>query len=141
MTTIPQNEVTQADLIEWENLSKELSRIKAAEMLLRTKIYKGLFAEPKEGVNSVPLANNYELKADRKISRSIDEAAMNANIEQLSAVGVILRDIVKFEPQLILSNYRKLTAEQLQVVDQFVESKDGAPSLKIVLPAKAKKGE
>lgn len=134
MTVIPQNKVTQADLIEWERLSTELSRIKAAEMLLRTKIYKGFFINPKEGVNTIPLSNNYELKADRKINRSIDEAAMNANMERLATVGVVLKDLVEFKPSLVLKTYRGLTDAQLEIVDQFVESKDGSPSMRIVLP-------
>ena len=58
MTQVPENEVSQADINKWYELQAQLKSIKASEMLLRTKIYKGLFKDPVEGTNTIPLAEN-----------------------------------------------------------------------------------
>lgn len=147
MTTIPENEVTQADLSEWYRLKDQLASVKAAEMLLRTKIYKGLFKDPKEGTNSLPLAEGWVIKAKRVINRDIDLASLNVNsivdpatqMSRLSSHGIHPEQLVKWKPELVTVAYRALTAEQMEIFNECLTIKDGSPSIEIVLPAKAKK--
>ena len=149
MTTIPENKVTQADLAEWYRLKDELNRVKTAEMLLRTKIYSGLFKAPEEGTNTLPLADGWVIKAKRVIQRDIDLAALNVNalvdpatnMSRLTASGIHPEQLVKWKPELVLRAYRTLTAEQMTVFNECLVIKDGSPSLEIVLPASAKKAE
>ena len=147
MVTVPENTVTQADLAEWYRLKDELNRIKTAEMLLRTKIYKGLFKEPEEGTNTLPLADGWVIKAKRVIQRDVDIAALNVNgaidpathMSRLTANGIHPEQLVKWKPELITKAYRMLTAEQMAIFNECLVIKDGSPSLEIVLPASAKK--
>jgi len=147
MTAVPENTVTQKDLEEWFKLQDQLKKIKASEMLLRTKIYKGLFVEPKEGTNSLPLAEGWVLKAKRTISRDIDQAALSVNslvdpatqMSRLSANGIHPESLIKWKPELVLANYRTLTEEQQAIFNECLVIKDGSPALEIVLPAKNKK--
>lgn len=145
MTAIPENQVTQKDLEDWYKLQDELRKIKAAEMLLRQKIYKGLFKEPVEGTNSIPLGAGWVIKAKRVINRDIDLASLQVNsaVEEatkqsrLSLAGITVEKLIKWKPELVTKEYRNLTEEQVKIFDECLIIKDGSPGLEIVLPAKA----
>ena len=145
MTQVPENEVTQADINKWYELQAQLKSIKASEMLLRTKIYKGLFKDPKEGTNTIPLAEGWVMKAERVIRRDIDVAALTINSanpelgpSRLELAGINVASLVKWKPELVLKNYRELTDEQKLIFNDCLVIKDGSPALEIVLPAKNK---
>ena len=145
MTQVPENEVTQADINKWYELQAQLKSIKASEMLLRTKIYKGLFKDPKEGTNTIPLAEGWVMKARRVIQRDIDIAALTINSanpelgpSRLELAGINVASLVKWKPELVLKNYRELTDEQKLIFNDCLVIKDGSPALEIVLPAKNK---
>ena len=145
MTQVPENEVTQADINKWYELQAQLKSIKASEMLLRTKIYKGLFKDPVEGTNTIPLAGGWVMKAKRVIQRDIDVAALTINSanpelgpSRLELAGINVASLVKWKPELVLKNYRELTDEQKLIFNDCLVIKDGSPALEIVLPAKNK---
>lgn len=140
MTLIPQNPVSQADLTEWYNIQAELKRLKAAESVLRSKIYKGLFPNAIEGTNSHPLDGGYVLKAVRKVERKIDVAAFKAlrAEEDSDFTNLPLDALVVYKPEVVMRAYRALSDEQRHLFDQALTIKDGSPSLEIVLPASAK---
>ena len=145
MTQVPENEVTQADINKWYELQAQLKSIKASEMLLRTKIYKGLFKDPVEGTNTIPLAEGWVMKAERVIRRDIDVAALTINSanpelgpSRLELAGINVASLVKWKPELVLKNYRELTDEQKLIFNDCLVIKDGSPALEIVLPAKNK---
>lgn len=147
MVAVPENTVTQEDLTKWYELQQQLAAVKASEMLLRTKIYKGLFVEPKEGTNSIPLSAGWVLKAKRTIQRDIDLAAFQAlatmdqetQKSKFSEAGIVPEIMIKWKPELVTKSYRALTPEQLAIFDQCLIIKDGSPALEIVLPAAAAK--
>ena len=144
MAEIPANVVTPEDMIEWKRLQEELTRIRAAEMLLRQKIYKQFFPNAEEGTNNHPLAGGWVLKGKRTISRDIDLPVLQAMAGEggpMQAVGIRAADLVEWKPTLKLKEYRTLTEEQRAVFDQALTIKDGAPGLEIVLPAKAARAQ
>jgi hypothetical protein len=149
MTAIPENTVTQKDLEEWYGLQDQLRRIKAAEILLRGKIFKGLFKNPVEGTNTLPLDGGWVIKAKRVINRDIDEASLQANVmedpnthmSRLTANGIHPQQLIRWKPELILKAYRLLSEEQVKIFDECLIIKDGSPALEIVLPASAKKDQ
>lgn len=143
MTQIPQNAVTMEDLTAWNDLQEQLRKIKASEMILRQKIWAGLFVAPVEGTNTVALGNDgWELKGVRSIDRKIQLEVLQAMAVEngpLHQAGIRAADLVEWKPELKIKEYRTLTAEQKLVFDQCLTIKDGSPQLKIVLPAKATK--
>lgn len=149
MTAIPANKVTQEDLNEWYRLSQELARIKNAEMLLRTKIFRGLFENPVEGTNKHNLAEGWVLKATHTIRRDVDMGSLQAyttqnpetNMSKLTEVGINPELLFKWKPELAVREYRKLSEEQRKVLDNVLIIKDGSPGLEIVLPASAQKAK
>lgn len=139
MSAIPANAVTQEDLETWSKLQKQLGDLKSAEMLLRIKIFKGLFPAPVEGTNSVPLGTEgWVIKAKYPISRKPDVALLTARAPELRAAGIVLEDVIRTIPELATGEYRKLTDEQRHLLDQVMEVKPGSPALEIVLPKRAK---
>lgn len=144
MTLIPENTVTPEDLTVWNDLQEQLRKIKNAEMLLRQKIWKGLFVAPVEGTNTVSLHDGWELKGVRSVDRKIDLPVLQAMAVEngvFHQAGIRAADYIEWEPKLKIAEYRTLTAEQKLVFDQALIIKDGSPQLKIVLPAKAAKAK
>ena len=139
MVQIPADEIKQSDIEEWYKLQDQLKKLKASEMLLRQRIFRGLFPNPVEGTNSYPLPENWVLKAKYPITRNVDIGSFQAMRERFAAAGVLADSLVEYKPSLVLGEYRTLTEEQRQLFDQCLEIKPGSPSLEIVLPAKAKK--
>jgi hypothetical protein len=139
MVQIPVDEIKQEDIQQWYVLQDQLKKLKASEMLLRIRIFKGLFPNPVEGTNNYPLPEQWVLKGGYKLTRNIDIGSLQAMRERFAAAGVRADSLVEYKPSLVLSEYRTLTDEQRQLFDQCLEIKPGSPSLEIVLPAKAKK--
>ena len=138
MIQIPENQVTQQDMERWYTVQEQLSKLKNEEQLLRQKIFKGMFHDPKEGTNSVDLADGFVLKGKRVINRTVDDAAFKASVEELAKNGIATDQIVKYKPELVTSEYRKLTAEQINLFDTVLIVKEGMPGLEIVKPKRAK---
>lgn len=139
MTAIPANAVTQDDLNQWSELQRQLGALKSAEMLLRIKIFKGLFPAPVEGTNSIPLGDEgWVIKAKYPINRKPDVALLTARAQELRDAGIVLEDVIRTVPELATGEYRKLTDEQRNLLDQVMEVKPGSPALEIVLPKRAK---
>jgi len=138
-TSIPNNAVSQEDLVEWYRLQEELKRIKAVEIVLRQKIFGAYFPFPTEGTNSAPLADGWVLKGKYIINREIDLGSLGAMKEQFAQAGIATDSLVQYKPSLVLKEYRKLTEEQRHLFDRALIVKPGSPTLEIVLPAKAKK--
>lgn len=136
MVQVPENTVTAEDMAEWYRLQDELKKVKAREMLLRTKIFWYFFASPVEGTNSYDLPDGYVLKGKHTINREVDPGAFQAMREQFSQAGIHPDVMVQWKPSLKLKEYHELTAEQIQLFDQCLIVKPGSPALEIVLPKK-----
>lgn len=148
MTAIPENTVTQEDLTAWYSAKKEAAAWKAKEMMLRLKIFRFYFPDPKEGTNTIVLPDTYQLKAVHGIDRKIVEEAMQAMTQRapkpeggfepciLEKAGIAPDQLIKWKPEVAITYYRTLTAEQLLVADQMLIIKPGSPALDITPPSK-----
>lgn len=139
MVQIPQNAVSAEDLAEWYRLQDELKKIKAKEMLLRTKIFGFYFPNPEEGTNNFTMPDGYVLKGKHTINREVDAGTLVALRDKFAESGISADALVQWKPSLKLKEYRELTAEQMHMFDQCLIIKPGSPALEIVLPAKTKK--
>ncbi len=130
----PVEEATQEDLNEWYRLAQELDHIKAAEMLLRKKVYATYFKAPAEGTNKTPLTAGWVLKAQCIINRKPDKALLATHKADFEAHGIPVDALIEYKPELKISEYRKLTDEQRKEFDAVLDIKEGSPQLEIVLP-------
>lgn len=136
MSKIPEDQVTQADLEAWYKADQELKALKSKEMLLRRRIFNGLFIDPKEGTNNHELGDGYVLKGKRTINREVEMSTFLAMREELPQHGITPGVIVRWKPELVVKEYRALTDEQRAFFERCLIIKDGAPGLEIVLPKK-----
>lgn len=154
---IPEDEVTAEDLKQWYLLHEQLGKLKSAEALLRGRIFKGMVKDPKEGTNTVPLndGTGAVLKAQHVINRTVDvgtldalkkaqaEAITTAAIDPSKAPNVPklpFDELIKWKPELSITKYKELTAEERLYFDQCLVIKPGSPQLEIVIPKRAAKG-
>lgn len=141
--------VTAAELAEWYALQERMRNDKATEAMLRSRIYAYFFPKAKAGEEGTEGTNNYPLndgtgavlKADRKVDRKVDEAALDAYKASSKEEGSNLpklpwNKLIRYKPELAVGEYKKLTAEERTACDQVLIIKDGSPQLEIVIPKK-----
>lgn len=155
MSELPAEQpITAADVFRWYEMQDQLDKLKKSETLLRSRLFKGLFKDPKEGVNDLRLTDLYALagmpddghvlKGTHKINRSVDKAALTANQADIREKhpGIKLDEVIEWKPELRVGVYKKLTAEEQLIVDRCLTIKPGMPELEVVLPKpRGKKGE
>lgn len=127
-----------AALLAWQEAAKVLEAAKADEMEKRLKAFGMCFIKPKEGTNTLTLGNGYELKAEYKFNYSLDKDKVDDALEKIEKLGnegtFIAERLVKWSPELSISEYRKLDKQYLDLITPVLTIKPGTPSLKIVPP-------
>lgn len=132
-------------LVKWQNAKNALDEAKRVESELRREVMETLYSfdenELREGTENVELGNGYIAKAVFKVSHKLTND-VDAALDKLDAMGeegvFIAKRLVKFEPKLSVSEYKKLAPEYRAVIDMAVVTKPSMPSFEIVAP-KAKK--
>ena len=133
-----------AKILAWEQALKALAAAKDAEAALRKEVLAEAFAfDPealREGTENFELGNGYKLKAVFKISRNLNnenEAVdkVLSKIEKAGAEGQFIAErLVKWKPELSVSEYKKLPEKFKKMIDEVVTSKEATPSLELVAP-------
>lgn len=133
-----------AKIIAWEAAVKALAAAKDAEAALRKEVLAEAFAfDPealREGTENFELGNGYKLKAVFKISRNLNnenEAVdkVLSKIEKTGPEGAFIAErLVKWKPELSVSEYKKLPEKLKKLFDEVVTSKEAMPSLELVAP-------
>lgn len=132
MVNIPDVEITNADIAQWQELQKQLADLKQKESLMRDRIVRGLFAANlKEGTNNFSLGNGYVLKGTHTITRTVDPAVLTTMWGHLKNQGVPVSALIKNKPELVKSEYSKLPEDLRHQFDQVLTIKPGSTSLKI----------
>jgi len=140
MTEVP-TAITQADIEAWYKLQQRMAEDKAAEAMLRARIFRGIFTAPTEGTNTHDLddGTGFVLKGTRVVNRKVLEDEVESYKVRMKEEGSNLPKfkfdkLIKWKPELIKSEYNKLTDEERHQFDAVLEIKDGTPSLEIVKP-------
>ena len=140
------NETANRDamIFAWEAGVKALAAAKDAEAALRKEVLAEAFAfDPealREGTENFELGNGYKLKAVFKISRNLNnenEAVdkVLSKIEKTGPEGAFIAErLVKWKPELSVSEYKKLPEKFKKLFDEVVTSKEAMPSLEMVAP-------
>lgn len=134
LPSVPNVPATQKDIERWYVVAEQMTKLKEEEMTLRKKIFGTYFQTPEEGVNILPMTDGFVMKGTYKIDRKIVEEAYKTLLLDFQKAGLPLEDLVKMEPKLSVSAYKKLDAKQQKLFDKALEIKPGAPTLEIVKP-------
>ena len=133
-----------AKILAWEAAVKALAAAKDAEAALRKEVLAEAFAfDPealREGTENFELGNGYKLKAVFKISRNLnnENEAVDKVLSKIEKTGpegsFIAERLVKWKPELSVSEYKKLSEKFKKMIDEVVTSKEAMPSLELVAP-------
>jgi hypothetical protein len=127
-------------VLEWSKSRIALMSAKDKEMFLRNEVIKECFRNHKEeGTENVDLGAGYKLKAVFKQSYTfpdklkVDEAL--SKIEALGAEGEYIAErLVKYKPELSISEYKKLDKQYRDIIDTVIVTKPAYPSLELIEP-------
>jgi hypothetical protein len=137
MVQLPKTEMTPEAKLEllfnWYNKKQELQTVQAQERALRDTVVSIYLPEDqkKEGTNTVKLPTGDELKIVCGIDRKVDKAIFSNIVQELMEKGVDVNEVVETKVELRVGNYKKLTEEQRNVMDECVTSKWGSPQVSI----------
>jgi len=136
----------QLNLIaEWDMLKKESAALVEREKELRKKCC-DLFEDKSKGTKNLELANGYKLKAVFK--HNITLKSLNDEIDTVTAVSTVLDKIeatgaagvliaerlVKWKPELSLTEYNQLPDNFKQLIDTVIVTTEATPTLELVEP-------
>lgn len=135
--------VTYDDVVKLFKMQEELTKLKTAEALLRKRVFNHYFPAPTEGSkdNKVPLNDGTGaiIQADHRLNRKVDEGELEKLKEAIKAEGSNLpklsfSKLIKWKPEVAISEYRKLSDEDRLVFDRCLVVTPGMPEVKIVIP-------
>lgn len=134
-------------LAVWEASKAAMETAKENEMAARKAAQAFSFGPAaKEGINTQPLANGYELKFGKKMGYNIKASneAVEAAEEEASTVGnegqFLFERIITWTPNFSKSEYNKLVPQMAthkrikDLVDALLEIKENTGSLEIKAP-------
>ena len=130
ITPTPQPQTFESMLEEWQEAKHAASVWAKRERELRTALFNGAFPNPKEGTNTYELADGRKVKGVHKINRTIKEPLELWNALQAAGVND-MQKYMRVKADLRVGDYKKAEDNHRAILDQYVESKDGLPELKV----------
>ena len=127
-------------ILEWDKAKKELARLKVLESDLRQLIINSDFKNHKlDGTENVELGKGYKLKAVFKTNYSFPDKdkldVVLAAIEKAGPDGEYVAErLVKYKPELSVSEYKKLDEVYKKLIDTVIITKPTSPTLELVIP-------
>lgn len=135
-------------LMRHQAAAKALAEAKALEMQLRLEVAETLYGFDvnvlREGTENIDLGNDYKLKAVFKTSYTLNnkDNAVDKMLTKLENSGeegkFIAERLVKYKPELSVTEYKNLSPKMKKIVDEVVSTKPATPTIEIVAP-KAKR--
>ena len=136
--------MSQDDLITaWLESQRLLEAAKEREMELRKAVLQRVFEfnnDEREGTQNIELGNGYKLKAGFKIYRRLDnkDEAVSKVLDAMEKTGeegkFRAERLVKWKPELSLTEYKDLPEEFKSLIDGILTSTPATPSLKLITP-------
>lgn len=134
-------------IADWREAKTQLDVFKKKEAELRQLIADSpdLFDQTKEtGTQRYKLAQGWQIKLERKLNYSVsnDNGELFSALEEIAAMGEVAayqaKRLFSFKPDLKLSVYKELGPEAREIVDPFITSKPGMPTVELIPPAEEK---
>lgn len=140
-----ETEVSYDDLVKLFEMQQQLATLKAAEAMLRKRVFAHYFPAPTEGSadNKVPLNDGTGaiIQGTHVLNRKVDEGELEKLKEAINADGSNLpklkfSKLIKWKPEVAIGEYRKLSDEDRLVFDRCLVVTPGMPSVEIKIPAR-----
>lgn len=134
-------------LMIWQNERQTLEIAKEREIEARTAAVEFAFDQAVlKGTERIELGGGFIAKAVKKLNYSFvknDDGKVNRNaiekallkIEKEGAAGELIADrLVKWNPDLSLSEYNLLSEKHKKIIDEVIITTSGTPTLEIIPP-------
>lgn len=119
----------------WYIAKEKLDAAKFEERELRDETFSMAFdGKAVEGTNKFGMAQGYVLTARLPYNYKVDPAIASAAQHLKKTLNIDVASLVEWKPELRISEYRKLTAEQKKEVDKFLTITAGTPQMEIGKP-------
>lgn len=134
-------------LQKWEEISAQAKELKALEMKLRNEVLYDFFeydGDDRKGTTNFPLGGGCKLKAKFNLYYKLEnkEGETLDMLDELASASeeghFVAERLVKWKPELSISEYNKLSPEQKKIVDRILTVTPGTPSIEIVYPKEKK---
>lgn len=133
---------------DWESAKANAAAAVIAERAARAAVVDHVFGEDAVyGTNNFELGNGYKLKYVRSLNYTLDKGDLDPNTGEnntdraLSAMrstgndGAFIADrLVKWTPELSISEYKTLSDTHKKIINTVITTKDASPELKIEGP-------
>jgi len=142
-TTAPQSN-RDTLLASWKEANAQLKHFRTLEGELRKQVIDAFSEQTSEmasGVENVDIGWGHTLKVTHKLEYKLDDTKLDKALEQIEKTveyGELLAErLVKFKPELSVSEYKKLPGDAKKIIDTVLTIKPAAKSVEIVAkPAK-----
>ena len=122
-------------LKDWNEAREQLKHWTKLESDLRDKLVTQLFDSSKtEGTETLELQGDWKLKATKRLSFNLSnkDGALVSILQTLPSI--IAENLIRWNPDLNLTMYRKLDAPTQQLFTPVLTIKPGKPTLELVPP-------
>lgn len=134
-------------LARWQSEKLLLDRAKADELKHRIDFVRFAFSKDKlEGTERIELHNGYVARGvkylvykfvSRNEGETAEEAlkgAIDALVESGPEGVFVARRLIRFTPELVVGEYKKLPTRLREIMDRVIEVREGTPTLEIIPP-------
>lgn len=134
-------------LMKWQDAKEALDVAKEQEMAFRKICVDFAFDQDKQsGTENIDLGAGYKAKAVKKVNYGFvktEEGKVNKvaiekalqKIEKDGAAGLLIAErLVKWTPDLSLTEYKLLSEKHQKIIDEVIVTTDGSPTLEIIAP-------
>lgn len=130
--------VEMTRVIAWARAADELETAKARELDLRQQLLAAAFSDLQPGTSNLELGAGYQLQAVMRLNHSLEPTLTRLALDEIRATGDVgthlAERVVRWTPELVISEWKKLPGKIAEVLGQALTSKPGQPSLKLVPP-------
>lgn len=129
----------QVQLIqEWTEAREHLKKWSQLESDLRDRVIAETFDSSKtEGTETIELMGDWKLKAVRKLNYNLSNKDNALTNILASLPSVIAQNLIRWQPDLNLSMFRKLDQATQELFSPVLTIKPAKPSLELVPPTNA----
>lgn len=133
----PKNDVElNKRLMDWINLAEQLKTLRAKESALRAHLFGRFFPAPKEGTNTTDLHGNHKLKGKLQYNYNLDAAVLDIVSKSEEYKHIDWGKVIRWKPELVKSEYNKLSQGDQNIVSQALVITPGSKSLEFIEPKK-----
>lgn len=129
----------------WQAMEGAMKFTKAAEIEMRKAVFAAYFKHDK-GTENIDLGQGYKLKGVAELNYNLDKTKVDDVLDGIEKMGergaIIVETLVKYKPELSLTEYKKLAESDNQVdknalalIQSVITTSPGSPTLTIVPPA------